>query len=480
MRYVSKEIFLNAVACPTLGWLMRSGQVSKTPSLAERFRMEQGIEIGRRATELYPDGRLIVDTDMVSASRKTKNLIQDPNVSIIFEGVFSVDGFVAKADILVRKSESWHMLEVKSSVNDKTEFIDDMAYTAMVINRSGTGILNVSLILVSKDFRLGMKSEELFVEIDHTDEVLDRVREFEPFWEKIEEITREPAKPEPRLRFDCRKCELFEECLRGDVENHIFDLPRLHQSKFDKLTELGVVCIEEIPNEFPLTEYQARVKDCVQSEKPFIGDGFRSELESISWPASYLDFETVTTAIPLYPNIAPYAQIPTQYSIHKCSEPGHVIDHLEYLADPSTDCRRELTEHLINDLRGKGSIIVYSNFEKRIIDSLRRTYPDLSEELNLLINRLVNLEAIIRKNFYHQDFHGSMSIKKTLPALVSDALYDGLEIADGDTAMAAFAYLALGKYGNKEIESTKRSLLEYCKKDTLALVKLHQRLVEYI
>ena len=259
----------------------------------------------------------------------------------------------------------------------------------------------------------------------------------------------------------------------------MFDVPRLNQAKFDKLRELDIVCIEDIPNGFPLTENQARVKNCVQSKKPFIGDGLKSELESISWAASYLDFETVMTAIPLYPNIAPYTQVATQYSIHNCSEPGHIIAHLEYLADPSTDCRRELVKHLVNDLGGEGSIIVYSNFEKGIINSLRTIYPDLSKELNLLIDRLVNLEGIIRKNFYHQDFHGSTSLKKTLPALVSDTLYNGLEIADGETAMAAFAYLALGKYENKEIESTKRNLLEYCKQDTLALVKLHQRLVEY-
>jgi hypothetical protein len=58
--------------------------------------------------------------------------------------------------------------------------------------------------------------------------------------------------------------------------------------------------------------------------------------------------------------------------------------------------------------------------------------------------------------------------------------YEGLEIRNGDEAMAAFACLAQGKYGDSEIETIKNNLLEYCKQDTIAMVKLHRQLVDYI
>ncbi|HDL60225.1 MAG TPA: DUF2779 domain-containing protein [candidate division WOR-3 bacterium] len=482
MRNVSKEIFLNALVCPTLGWLrrMRREEISREPTLGEQFRKEQGIEIHRRARELYPEGFLIDDMDMGSASEKTKGLMKDPKVSTIFEGMFFVDGFITKADILKRKGKGWHLIEVKSSVNDKEEFVDDMAYTTMVIDRCGFDISTISILLISKDFRLGMKNDDLFVELDHTNEVLNRVKEFKPLWELVEKMTRQPVKPDPKLRFECRRCELFEECLGKNIENHIFDIPRLSQPKFDQLTKLGIVRIEDIPNDFPLTENQAIVRNCVQTKKPFIGNKLKNELETISWPAYYLDFETVMTAIPLYSGIAPYTQIPTQYSIHKCSEPGRVIDHFEYLADPSKDCRRELAKNLINHLKGRGSIITYGNFEKNIVTSLGRVYQDLSRELNSLVDRMVDLESIIRKNYYHPEFHGSTSIKKTLPVLVPDMSYDDLKIADGDSAMVSFAYLALGKYKDREAETIKRNLLEYCKRDSFAMVRLHQQLVKYV
>jgi len=156
------------------------------------------------------------------------------------------------------------------------------------------------------------------------------------------------------------------------------------------------------------------------------------------------------------------------------------VNHFEYLADPGKDCRRALAEHLIGDLEGEGSILVYSHFEKTIVNCLGRLYPDLLSALQYLIDRMIDLEAIIRKHFYHTDFHGSTSIKRTLPVLVPDMSYDGLEIANGDTALTVFALLALGHYEDGEAEAIKRNLLVYCKQDTLAMVKLHERLAEYV
>lgn len=485
MRNISKAIFLNTPTCSTLGWLLRNEDIAdqtpqREPTLGEKFRIEQGIEIGNRARSLYPGGLLIDETRIVSASARTKSAIDDRSISIIFEGAFLTDGFAARADILKRKGNRWHLVEVKSSVNDRGEFIDDMAYTAMVLSRCSLDISNASLLLISRDFRLGMDNRYLFVEVDHTDEVLLRAKEFELRWQLIDKITSASQKPEPQLIFECRKCPLFAECMGKGIDNHIFDIPRLSQSKFDRLKESGIVRIEDIPNGFPLTENQAIVRDAVQTKRPFVQDTLAAELGQISWPAYYLDFETVMTAVPLYPDIAPYTQIPTQYSVHQCAAVGNIIGHFEYIADPKKDCRLELAQSLVDDLRGEGSVIVYSNFEKTTVNGLARLYPRLTAELNSLIDRMVDFEAITRKNFYHPDFHGSTSIKSTLPGLVPDMSYDDLPIAEGDSAMAAFAYLTLGQYEIERTEIVRRNLLDYCKQDTLAMVRLHACLAEFV
>lgn len=170
MKNISKNIFLKAIVCPTLGWLMRTGgDVKQTLTLGERFRIEQGNEVGQRARGIYPEGILVKNIDLLAASEETYELISNPCVSVIFEGTFLVDGYAAKADILKRSDDGWHMIEVKSGVNDKEEFIDDMAYSLMVLDKAGLKISKASLLLIPKDFRLGMSPESLFVEIDHTE-----------------------------------------------------------------------------------------------------------------------------------------------------------------------------------------------------------------------------------------------------------------------------------------------------------------------
>ncbi|HEY41908.1 MAG TPA: DUF2779 domain-containing protein [Dehalococcoidia bacterium] len=478
MKNVSKQIFLNALACPTMGWVSRCDEdFGAELTLGERFRMDQGTEVGRRARSLYPGGKL-TSLNFGVALRETKEALADEATSSIFEGAFLIDNFAARADVLARADGGWHLVEVKSAANDRDEFIDDMAYTAMVAGRCGLDINCVSLLLVSRDYRLGMPDEKLFVEIDHTDEVLTRVEELKPLWQEIEEITRAPEKPAPRLIYECRQCELFGECMGQDIDNHIFSLPRLNQAKFSELAALGIDRIEDIPEGFSLTEYQVRVVDCVHRNETFVGEGLSDELSKVTWPAYYLDFETVMTAISLYPDVAPYTQVPTQYSVHRCPEVGLIDGHFEYLADPARDCREELARNLINDLGEEGSIIAYSNFERAIINGLAGLLPDLADRLLALTDRIVDLEVIVRRNYYHRGFCGSTSIKRVQPVLIPEVKYQEIGIREGDSASAAFAYMALGK--DPDPETTRKNLLEYCKLDTLTMVKLHQYLMGLI
>lgn len=231
MRNLSKTLFLNTITCPTLGWELRNEDTTVQDSLApktigEKFRVEQGLEIGRRARSLYTAGLLIEEKDMEKAVAATRQAMEDPNVSTIFEGAFLVDGTAARADVLIRNGASWGLLEVKSSANDRGDYIDDMAYTAMVLSQAGLAITQASLLLISKDFRLGMDNQQLFVEVDHTEEVLIRAEAFRQIWPNIIEESSRSQKPEPVLKFECRKCSLFSGCTGKGIENHVFKFPR--------------------------------------------------------------------------------------------------------------------------------------------------------------------------------------------------------------------------------------------------------------
>jgi hypothetical protein len=140
------------------------------------------------------------------------------------------------------------------------------------------------------------------------------------------------------------------------------------------------------------------------------------------------------------------------------------------------DERRSLAERLVADLEGTGSIVVYSSFEKRIINYLRALFPDLDDHLGSFINRLFDLEALIKNHYYDPGFRGSSSIKRTLPALVPGIGYESLAIGNGEDASALFARMARGEKSGAECGEIRNDLLAYCKQDTLAMVKLVQAL----
>jgi len=107
-------------------------------------------------------------------------------------------------------------------------------------------------------------------------------------------------------------------------------------------------------------------------------------------------------------------------------------------------------------------------------------FNDLDDELNPIVDRLVNLETIIRQNIYYPGFHGRTSIKNVAPVLIPEISYDGLEISDGLSAMAVYVYLYKNKYDGAESEVWKENLLKYCELDSYSLLKLHEKLYELI
>jgi len=478
MTKINKDIFLNTLTCPTYGWQSSHNALQDEPSLYDQFLAEQGKDVHHRSHSLFPDGVLVDKKNFSKAVDQTQKLITDETTSEIFEASFSIDSYNTRADILKRNGKFWSLYEVKSSVNPHNEYLDDMAYTVMVLTRAGVKIVKFTLILIDPEYRLGMSDDKLFKQYDKTREVLARASAYENSWEEIKSIHQNDTPPDPELKLACKGCELFPDCVGEGIDNPIFDIPRLHKNKFAQLKDLEILRIEDIPDSFPLTKKQQVVKQSVDDGRVMVKKGLQKALSQIKLPAYYLDFETVTTAVPLYPHVAPFTQIVSQYSLHRCDSIGKVDRHYEYLAGPSRDCRRELAEQLIQDCGDVGSILTYSSFEKTVVNGLIRLFPDIQEELEGLVSRMIDLCSVISKYYYHPDFHGSYSIKKVLPVLVPEMSYEGLKVGNGSDAIAVYAMMAQGKYGGKELEDKREQLLQYCCQDTKAMVRLLEELVK--
>jgi len=478
---IAKYDWLTAQQCPAMAWRgLRAAP--QTPDEAGLFRMEQGQEIGALARQLYADGILVARTPAKTSAQVTQDLIADGAKAIFFEATVLAAPFIAKADILRRQNEGWHVLEVKSSFADTGkigELVDDLAYTVMVFRRAGLSIAAASLVLLSRGYRFGDDPERLFEIIDQTGDVMARVAEFEGAAAAQAAALFHDTPPAALLVSSCRDCDYFaDRCLGKGIAHTVLEIPGLHYKKLKRLSAEGIIDLADAPDDLGLNDRQQRAKDSALSGSPFIAASLGKALSAILWPCHYLDFETVATVLPLYAGHACHQQVLTQFSIHHRDGVDGAARHSEYLADAAQDCQRELAEALIAALDVTGSIIVYSSFEKTRINALRDAFPDLSAPLEAILGRLVDLMSVVTDYVYHPDFRGSSSIKKVLPVLVPDLSYKDLAVGDGDTAITRFARMARGEITGADIEPTRRQLLDYCKLDTFAMVRLHEKLFD--
>ncbi len=475
---ISKHIFLNAVECHTRGWFLCNEMGVTGPTPAELIRMRQGQEIHRLARERLPEGVFVGDVKAEKAINRTRELLQDQGTPVLFEPYFKYGRCVTRADSLSRRDDGWCLEEVKSSLGQNPGHADDLAYTTMVMQGAGVPIREVMLTLVNKEYWHGSSEVPLLWSVDVTEEVFGRAAEFEVLRPQIELAMAAQVCPEATLIWACRGCEFFaDQCVGKGIREPIFEVPRIGANKFNALLERGVTEIAAVPADFGLSGHQRRVVDSVQAGEMWVSEKIVEEIGGWEWPLLYLDFETVSTCLPLYEGLGPYNQIPTQYSLHIRSGPTGPLEHRDYLADGAEDCRREFAELLLADLGTDGNIVVYSSFEKTILTRLQEWFDDLADPLERVKERLVDLQAIIKNHIWHPEFRGSTSIKRTLPVLVPEMDYSDLEIANGDQASAAFYDMATGGISPAERKTTRTSLLLYCERDTVAMVKLHDALV---
>jgi hypothetical protein len=250
-------------------------------------------------------------------------------------------------------------------------------------------------------------------------------------------------------------------------------LPRLTQRKIEALEALGIDLIQDIPESFQLTMIQRRAYDCVRSGRPWFGPELRDALSTLRYPLHFMDFETFYPALPRHKGMWPYSHIPFQWSVHVREGPGAELRHHEFLAEDATDPRLRFLETLLSVLGTTGSIVVYNRpFEAARLKDLARWLPEHTKQIACIQTRLWDLLTVVRHNVYHPEFRRSFSIKSTLPALVPEMTYEGMEIAEGAQAGLAWKTLVHGQLSLHEKTKLRAALLAYCRQDTEAMVRV--------
>ena len=201
-------------------------------------------------------------------------------------------------------------------------------------------------------------------------------------------------------------------------------------------------------------------------------------MKKITLPVGYMDFETFMQAVPSFDNQRPYQQVPFQFSFHIDDGSEH-LRHIEYLGEQGKDPRDEFIRQLLIATKDIPVIVVYNQaFECRILKESAQLFPEYKQEIDDLISRVVDLMLPFQnKDYYTKKMEGRYSIKLVLPALVPEMSYDNMLIGDGGEAMDAYAALQVLE-DDVTIATIREGLLKYCELDTLAMVKIVEKLWE--
>ncbi|MFN2148219.1 MAG: DUF2779 domain-containing protein [Anaerolineales bacterium] len=476
---LSKSSFLRGVQCLKSLALDAFHPELRDPLPASgQFRMRLGTEVGIEARKRYPGGKVgrVPDSYEISLER-TRDLIAG-GAQVIYEAAFEAAGVRVVVDVLARGERGWQLIEVKSTTGAKPEHTWDVAVQAYVLRQAGLELEETALLHLDRSYvRQGaLEYQALFSETSLLKEVDDLQREVEGWIASCQATLAAGAVPEVPIGPQCHDpvdCDFIGHCWKDVPTPSVFDVSYIGKRAYE-LYDRGIVRIEDIPADQPLDKRSAfHVEAHKIGAKIVKPDELREFLLGLQYPLYFLDFETFALPIPPYDGLSPYSNIPFQYSLHVQSEPGRPLSHHGYLAGAGADPRRDFLEKLLEETQGEGSIVVYhAPFERGVLTALAEAFPDRADAIQRRVERLVDLLDPFRKRLYWDpNMGGSNSLKQVLPVFAPELSYQDLEVENGEQAMETF--LRLAEEGDPDrVEALRKALWEYCKLDTLAMVRI--------
>ena len=480
---LSKSRFTSGLQCHKKLWweVHEPDALELQPDKVLQDLFDQGRQVGEAARARYPGGVLIdlphhAGAARVAATRKAL----DTGAPAIFEATFIADDTFVAIDVLEKQADGYHLTEVKSSSSQKDEHIPDVAIQARVAAACGVQITAAAVLHLNKQFR-HPGSGDLFARTD----VTAPVAAFLP--QVPDEIARQremlagplPDVPVGLHCFEPRECPFMGRCW-PETPDHIRHLAGVGPKKTAAYLTRGITSIGDLPAREKLNFTQRRQLKAMAEKRIIVEPTLAAELAPFGGEVlGFLDFETIARAIPVWPGMAPWQQAAAQFSYHE-RQPDGTYTHAAFLAEGPEDARPPLAAAMVRATANAERVVMYTPFEKTRIRELQRAVPELSAELAALEAKLIDLHPVVKNCVYHPDFRGSFSLKYILTPLVPELTYDDLVIVDGRAASVEIARLLFvaDKIPRQERDRVRQDLLNYCERDTWAMVKLVERLRE--
>jgi len=492
---ISKTDYMRWRECPKDAWLAIHEPdlyYSFEPSEFELALRETGGKVEELARGLFPNG-VLIEGRGEAAEKLTKKLI-DAKTPVIFQPIFSKDGFLAAADVLQFNPATgvYAIYEIKSSSSVKKEYLYDVAFQVALLRRCGLEIGQAFLVHLNPDYirRGELDLSGLFSIADMTLQVSEVesavIREMEESKNYLSGES-EPAGPCSCIyKGRSNHCTTFSHSNPHVPAYSVHDISRIGNSakKLKEMVDAGIFELDKIPTHIKLSETQQNQIETYKSGEVVIQKAaIAAELQGLQFPIYFIDYETYLSAIPLFDGWSPNKQVPFQYSLHMVEAPGAAAIHKEFLhtvmEDPDVPFAASLQEHI----GPQGSIVIWNKtFEcSHVNKPMAVRHPEYTAFFADFENRVYDLEDIFSKQYYvNRGFLGKTRIKNVLPVLVPGFSYRELEIREGATASAAWPKIVSSELDDAERDKICENLRKYCGMDSYAMCAIWMELCKLI
>ena len=515
MVVINKSQYKRWLTCPRYAWNLYHQKMIEEATIISEDQSQQGYEVENLAQKLFPNGWTVSGQETADYLAETKRLMTDPQAAILYQATaLSAANCLARADILTldHRQRTFDLYEVKSVTNigfgekkqpkKQQQFIEDVGFQKLAFIDCPYQLKNIFIIYLNKQFRLQstFDHQQFFITHQLTQAVDDQLADLKT---KIQVALQDCSGAEPSC--DCRykakidRCppEFFEK-FNPDIptKHSIFNISRIHKKKLGQLMDKQILAIDEI-NQTTLNEIQFSAKQLNQiqvsqtNQKIINKSAIKDILKQLQLPLYFLDYETVSYAVPRFDNSRPHQQIAFQFSLHILEASGQ-LQHQEYLmTGANNEELNKLLTHLKQAFSQPGSVVVWHQAaEKTFHKNLQDLMPETAGWLADITQCFFDLETIFSQQAYlHPDFNGQTSIKKVLPVILAEAQtqaliktddldYKQLNIQDGQAASVAWKQALLAP--EQERQAIFDDLLKYCRLDTLAMVKIYQFLQKLV
>lgn len=277
-------------------------------------------------------------------------------------------------------------------------------------------------------------------------------------------------------------------------------------------------------NERQLIQYRN-----TKNNTEYIDEELKAVLEDLAYPLYFIDFETITCAIPHHKGMRPYETVAFQWSCHTIAAPDAAPIHTEWINTETSFPNFAFAESLMKQIGNNGTPLMWATHENTVLrtileqlenadnyvedyinETLKTWLTNITSKSGVREGRLVDMNKLTLQYYFHPYMKGKTSIKKTLPAIWNhndylhkisyfkpyykkeddvilnpyetlkyhwkNAEYEIAEInetvKEGSAAMRAYQEMLFGKgKSNTKIrERLKQELLNYCQLDTMAMI----------